>query len=78
MVSDLKDIYSEVLHGYLVHSAPWWTTCKIFNPLFFCLSGPDISTDQEDYIENPSHFLPHGHCDRVGHGNSYGGKKLAS
>lgn len=47
-----------------------------FPSFFFCLSGPDISADQEDHFEDSSHLLPHGHCDRVSHGDCDGGKTL--
>lgn len=28
-----------------------------------CLSGSNLCLDTEDNLEDPSHFLPHGHCD---------------
>lgn len=37
--------------------------------------GSDISTDQKDHAEDPSHLLPHGHRHRVSHGHRYGGEE---
>lgn len=38
--------------------------------------GPDLSINQEDHIEDPTHLLSYGYCYWILNGHRHGGKFL--